>query len=195
MRKRIAQFISTIGHPLISIPTFVLIVMFSFEKTEKASFVSFLIIGGVIFPMVIWMLIQTRQGKYSNFDVSVRNERKSLFVFTLPLLAIVTIILFATHQSKSLCLSVFFAFLLALVSHLVNFYIKSSLHVSLTIYLAAMVFPLNNILGIILFLFSILIGWSRIELKRHTRIEVVVGGIIGAVISISMLLSVGFFTF
>ncbi len=194
MRQRLAKYVSTIGHPLISLPVFTIVVMFMKESTRKAFFISVLIIGGVILPMVVWIMIRTRKGKYSNFDVSERAQRKSLFVFVIPLLGFVTLILFLTEQSLNTCLSVLFALILSVVSQIMNFFIKSSLHVSLTIYLAALVLPMSIGFGSFILLFSFLIGWSRIELGRHTKKEVFAGAIIGVVISASMLFVEGFLT-
>jgi len=39
--------------------------------------------------------------------------------------------------------------------------------------------PINLMIGIIVLLFSGLIGWSRLELKRHTLKEVYTGAVIG----------------
>jgi len=69
---------------------------------------------------------------------------------------------------------------------LVNLRIKSSLHVSMTIYLAFLIMPLNYIAGIIVLLLSVLIGWSRIVLGRHTLKEVLWGGGIGLTIGLIM---------
>jgi hypothetical protein len=92
---------------------------------------------------------------------------------------LVTIILYRTGQSKKICLSVFFGLVITFVSQLVNLRIKSSLHVSMTIYLAFLIMPLNHLTGIVVLLLSGLIGWSRIVLGRHTLKEVLWGGGIG----------------
>jgi len=79
-----------------------------------------------------------------------------------------------------------FATILVLISQVVNLFIKSSLHVSLNIYLSFLVMTLNLKIGILLFLFTGLLGWSRIELGRHTLKEVLAGGVIGLSISLIM---------
>jgi hypothetical protein len=186
MKQKIANFISIIGHPLITIPVFVACVMFANEDFKKASFISFIIVGCVFIPVILRMYIKSRKGTYTNFDVSDRTQRKSMFIFIIPILVIVTFILFKTHQNNNLCLSMLFATILVLISQIVNLFIKSSLHVSLNIYLSFLVMTLNYKIGIILFLFTGLLGWSRIVLGRHTRIEVLVGSVIGLSISLVM---------
>ena len=186
MKQKIANFISIIGHPLFTIPVFVAIVMFANEDLKKASFISFLIIGCIFVPLILRMYIKSKNGTYTNFDVSDRIQRKSLFIFIIPLLAIVTFILFKTQQNSNLCISVLFATILVLISQIVNLFIKSSLHVSLNVYLSFLVITLNFKTGIILLLFTGLLGWSRIVLCRHTIKEVLCGGGIGLTMSLIM---------
>lgn len=186
MKQAIAKWISTCGHPLLTIPLFVTITMFATEDIGKASLVIFLIVGCIFVPLVGWLYIKSKNGTTTNFDVSDRKQRKSLFVFILPVLMLVTIILYRTGQSKTVCLSVFFGLVITFVSQLVNLRIKSSLHVSMTIYLAFLIMPLNYLTGIVVILLSGLIGWSRIVLGRHTLKEVLWGGGIGLTIGLIM---------
>ena len=186
MKQKIAKCISFCGHPLLTIPLFVTITMLATEDIGKASLVIFLIVGCIFVPLFIWLYAKSKNGTTTNFDVSDRKQRKSLFVFILPVLMLVTIILYRTGQSKTVCLSVFFGLVITFVSQLVNLRIKSSLHVSMTIYLAFLIMPLNYIAGIIVLLLSVLIGWSRIVLGRHTLKEVLWGGGIGLTIGLIM---------
>ena len=190
--NKAANFISIIGHPLLTFPLFILIVMFGFKGFPEASLVSALIIGGVFIPLTVWMYSKSKNGSYTNFDVSDRIQRKSLFLFVIPLLVVVTVVLFATNQSRNICISVLLALVLTVISQFVNFYVKSSLHVSLNIYLAALVFMVNVEIAIVVLLFTGLLSWSRVKLGRHTVKEVLFGLSIGTVMSLIMLVSEGF---
>lgn len=187
MKKKIANLISVIGHPLLTIPIYVILVMFTFEDLKKASLNSFLIIGCVFIPLTLWLLIKSKNGSYSNFDVSDRKQRRSVFVFIIPILGMVTFIVYVTGQTTNLWLSLLFALILISVLQLVNLYLKSSMHVSLNIYLSFLVMTVNFKIGIIVFLFTLPIAWSRIVLGRHTPKEVLAGGIIGLTISLIMM--------
>jgi len=68
----------------------------------------------------------------------------------------------------------------------VNLYVKSSLHVSMNIYLSFLIMPINATIGIIVLLLTGLIAWSRIVLGRHTFKEVWVGTILGLIIGLIM---------
>jgi len=171
---------------MLTIPVFVVIAMFGFEDFKKAAFISFLIIGCIFIPLIVRMYLKSKNGTYTNFDVSDRKQRKSLFIYAVPLLAFVTFLLFTTGQNINLCISLLFATVLVFVSQIVNLFIKSSLHVSLNIYLSFLVMTLNVAAGIVLLLFTVLLGWSRIVLGRHTLKEVLCGGCIGFAISLLM---------
>ena len=187
LKHRVAKYITIIGHPFVTFSFFVIIVMFASEGFYKALLIIFLIDGCLIMPNVIRNHIKTRKGEYTNFDVSVRTQRHSMYLFAMPLMLIIIMVLFCTGQSINLCLGVLFGLLLIFVSFIVNFFVKSSMHVSLTIYLSFLVIPLNIMIGIIIMLLTAAIGWSRVELKRHTIKEVCVGAIIGFIIGVSML--------
>ncbi len=186
MKQNFAKIISTLCHPLLTIPLYIAFVMFAFEDIKKASYISSLIIGGVFVPLVLWMFFKSRNGSYTNFDVSDRKQRKSLFVFIIPILIIVTIILYKTQQSGTLLISFLFALILVSVSQVVNLKVKSSLHVSLNIFLSFLIMPMNYTIGLIVLSMTILIGWSRVVLGRHTVKEVLTGGGIGLAISLIM---------
>lgn len=191
MKHKIAKYISIIGHPMITISAFVMIVMFAAEEFYKALFISFLTVGCIVVPNVIRNYIKTKKGQYTNFDVSDRRQRNSMYIFALPLVFIITVVMYYTRQSNNLCLSVLFGLLLLMISFIVNFFIKCSGHVSLTIYLSFLIIPMNFTAGIIVLLSSGLIGWSRVELKRHTLKEVIAGAVIGLAIGISMIFAEG----
>jgi len=190
--NKAANFISIIGHPLLTFPLFIVIVMFGFKGFNEAALVSSLIVGGIFIPVILWVYLKSKNGSYTNFDVSDRNQRKSLFLFVIPLLIVVTVILFATNQSRNLCISVLFGLILTVISQFINFFVKSSLHVSLNIYLAALIFTVSFEIGIAVLLFTGLLSWSRIKLGRHTIKEVLFGLSTGAIISLIMLVTEGF---
>jgi hypothetical protein len=193
--KRIASFISVVGNPLYTIPLFVLIVMFGKEDFSRAALISFLIIGCIFIPVILWMFIKSKNGTYTNFDVSDKHQRKSLFWFAFPLILIITVLMFITNQPKNISISMLFALILVVVSQITNFFIKSSLHVSLNIFLSALIFTVDYKIGIAVLLFTGLLIWSRLKLERHTLKEVLTGFVIGVLISLIMLKTQGYLKF
>jgi membrane-associated phospholipid phosphatase len=179
VKKKIAKSISILGHPLLTIPVFVVIALFNFESVEKASRISALIIGGIFIPLIVKMYRGEKKGEYTNFDVSDQTQRQSWYTYAVLLLIAVTIIVFATRQSSTLCLSVLFSTLLLYTSQLVNYYRKASLHISLNVFLFFMILNMSAIIAVTFLLFICLIAWARLILKRHTTRELVIGALIG----------------
>jgi len=187
MKTSLAKIVSTIGHPLVTIPLYVIVVLFSKNDTKSAIFLTLLIVGCIFVPLISWMYLKSKNGSYTNFDVSDKKQRRSLFFFAIPFMILVTAVLYMTHQPEKTTLSLLFATILVVVSQLVNYFIKSSLHVSLTLYLAFLAIPINPVFGFSMLFLSILIGWSRVVLKRHSVKEVLVGAIIGLTVGSMML--------
>lgn len=185
--RKVAQIISIVGHPFITIPAFILIALLGNEITTSKLLVALLLIGGLFVPISIIIYYKTKKGTYSNLDVSDRLQRKSLFLYAIPLLAAVTTILYLTGQPRQLCLALLFALILVIISQVVNLYIKSSLHVSLNIYLSFLIITQNITAGLIALLLTGIIGWSRIKLERHTPKEVFWGILVGSTVSLLLL--------
>jgi membrane-associated phospholipid phosphatase len=190
MKKKIATYISVVGHPLLTIPFFVITALFSFNDFKSALSISLLIVGGIFVPLTIKTYRGYKKGTYTNFDVSNQTERQSWYLLPLILLLIVTIALFVTHQPKVLKWNAFYAFTLLLASQLINFSIKSSLHVSCNIFLSFLMLSINWAMGMSFLAFVVLIAWSRLILKRHTFKEILAGAIIGFIIGLLSLFTI-----
>jgi len=151
-----------------------------------------LIIGCIFIPLIVRLYLKSKNGSYTNFDVSDRKQRKSVFVFILPILCIVTFVIYKTGQSTNMFLSMLMATILVFILQLINHYVKSSLHVSLNIYLSFLVITINYKIGIILLILTGFIGWSRIVSGRHTLKEVLFGAAIGLTVSLIMIHAEGY---
>jgi membrane-associated phospholipid phosphatase len=186
----LAKNLSIIGHPLLVIPIFAIIVLFKYEKTENAITLSGLIVGGLIVPMVVKMYLGYRKGTYSNFDVSDQVERKTWYSLPIILLTIFTLYLFVTEQERNLRLAILLSLILLISSKLINNYIKISLHASFGVYIAMLAFQLLGILyGWMFLLFALLVALARVVLARHTVLEVALG------LALGLLLGAGFIFF
>src|SRR5438046_8734950 len=71
---------------------------------------------------------------------------------------------------------------LFLVSWLVNFSLKLSLHALFAFYCAIILFRLGLFYGAIALVLSVLVAWSRLFLRRHTCIELIMGFDFGLVV-------------
>ena len=181
MNQKTANVISIIGHPILTLPLFVIFILFKFEEPQKALATSAIIIGGVFIPLAIKTYLGTKKGQYTNYDVSNQKQRQRWYVTAILLLVVVLVALFLTEQSKTIRGNTVSAFLLLLTAQLMNFYIKSSMHTAFNLFLVFLILPMSSVFAILYLGFTCLIAWSRLVLKRHTVKEVVSGAIIGLV--------------
>lgn len=144
-----------------------------------AALLSLLVIGGVTIPISINNYVKTKRGIYTNYDVSDREQRQSFYRFLLLLLSVVTAILFLTNQPASFRFGSLVFLCMVIVSFIINYRLKVSMHTSISVYLGFALLLINLYAGVAMLLFSILIALSRLVLKRHTTAEVIAGFIMG----------------
>lgn len=184
MKLKLAKVISTIGHPLLTVPMVVIFLVTQYESAKNAWFISSLIILGVIVPVIVKLLKNLKEGSITNFDVSDRNQRKSFYKFLILILVLVNLVLHFTNQSYPTRLSFGIASLLVLSLQLINLRIKASIHVALNVFLVYLLSQHNLYYALTLAILILGIAWSRLVLKRHLLIDLIWGGILGNVFGI-----------
>jgi membrane-associated phospholipid phosphatase len=177
--QKIANIVSILGHPFLTSGIFTLFISFYLYDGWRAIISAAIIIGVLILPAFLWNYRKSRTGAYTNFDVSDRNQRKSMYWFFLPLYIAVILIMHFTEQSRSLVYGMIASLILFLTSWIANFFIKVSLHSSASFFLAISVMTIHRPSGIFFIFLSFIVAWSRVVLKRHSVSEVIGGGIIG----------------
>ncbi len=185
LKTTIAKVISTLGHPFLTVPLFVIFLLFSIESVRQATYLSLLIIGGIFLPIGLRTIWGVRKGTYTNLDVSDRAQRQKWFIATTVLLSIVTIIIWLTDQDRTLKLGTACALVLLLTAQLINIRIKASMHLAFHAFLGFMILYFNGLAGAVFLLFMPVLAWSRIQLKRHVWKEVVVGMVLGSILGIT----------
>ena len=179
LKTTIATLISTLGHPFLTIPIFVVFLLFSIEPARQATYLSLLIVGGIFVPIGIRTLVGVRKGTYTNLDVSDQGQRQKWFITTTLLLAVVTVVIWLTGQDRVLRIAVTCALVLLVAAQVVNTRVKASMHLAFHIFLSFLILYFSEVAGVAFLLFAPLLAWSRIYLKRHVWKEVVVGGGLG----------------
>ena len=177
----VSKVISNFFNPLTSLLIFFIYYSsknYGFEEAIRR-FLPILII--TIIPISGWIFWNVKTGKYSNMDVSNRNQRKSLYIFIGISTAVY--LLYDYFTKGKLDLVMFFLLVLLLVMQLSNYFIKSSMHTAFNFFVAALFFRENEILGLLWIGISVLVGFTRIILKRHTPKEVIMGATLAILVS------------
>ncbi|RLJ32348.1 hypothetical protein CLU97_1800 [Chryseobacterium sp. 7] len=178
---KVSKVISDFFNPLVS-----LIIFFVYMSIRKYSlqdsilyFLPILLM--VIVPVVIWLIWNVKTGRYTNMDVSNRVQRKTLYIF----IAVCVIAYLAFNYIKNGYIDLVMLFILVLLFALQisNLFIKSSMHTAFNVFVAALFFTLDWKMGLAWLGIAILVGITRIILKRHTVKEVFMGAGIAFLVS------------
>lgn len=178
---RISKIISNFFNPLISLSIYFFfrnLQIHSFSKTILLLLPLFLII---VLPILLWIYWNIKKGNYADVDVSDRHQRKNFYFFIAVIL--VTYHLYEYLTTGTIDFTIIFILALLFVLQISNYFIKSSMHTAFNIFVAALFFAVNQKLGIIWLGISLLVGLTRIILKRHTPKEVFFGAVIALLIS------------
>lgn len=182
---KVSKFVSNLFNPLFSLLVYFLYFTFKFDTFSEGLKKFFLLLIFIILPISFWIFKRVKNGKYSDADVSNREERKSLYYFIIAAISIYILAnYFFYHFFDRVML---FLLLLLFAMQISNFFIKSSMHTALNIFTAALFFSQNHSFGIIWLLISVIVGISRIILKKHTLQEVISGTLIASLISLLFL--------
>ena len=177
----VSKFISNFFNPLTSLIIFFIYIS-SQDFAPKSALKTFMpILLFTILPIVIWIVWNVKKGNYTNLDVSNRNQRKSLYFFISACIGVYLIYDYTTTGTPDLLM--IFLMVLLLILQISNYFIKSSMHTAFNLFVAALFFSSNPILGMVWFFITIIVGISRVILKRHTVGEVLSGALIAGFIS------------
>jgi hypothetical protein len=193
MKQKIALTISRILHPMVLMPLFIAYVVFSLFPGEQAIITTASIIGIGILPLALWNIYRTHTGKYSNFDVSVREQRFSMFVVVFLLSLILMGYLWISGQPDILLIGCGLVMGLIFTSFVLNFWLKISLHTAILTYISIGLWPMDYGLGISLAAGVPLVAWARVVQARHSLFEVGIGFLNGIIFGICLLLLTGYF--
>ncbi|MCC3214249.1 MULTISPECIES: phosphatase PAP2 family protein [Chryseobacterium] len=178
---KISKVISDFFNPLVS-----LIIFFTYmsirEYSLKDSMLYFLpVLLMIIIPVVVWLVWNVKTGRYTNMDVSNRVQRKSLYIFIA--VCVIVYLLFNYIRNGYIDLVMLFILVLLFALQISNLFIKSSMHTAFNVFVAALFFSLDWKMGLVWLGIAVLVGITRIILKRHTVKEVFMGAGIAFLVS------------
>lgn len=177
----ISSIISNFFNPLVSLFIyFIFIGVNNYSLKEAIShFIPILIFTAL--PIIIWIFWNVKTGRYTNMDVSDRVQRKSLYLFIAACIIIYSIYHYFKHGFLDFVM--LFIMILLFALQWSNLYIKSSMHTAFNVFVAALFFAKDMYFGIAWLGIAILVGITRIILKRHTVKEVIMGASIAFLVS------------
>jgi len=187
LNSKVANFLSIIGHPLLTVPLiieFVLLQNFQFSEIILESSLLF----GIIILTVANNLYKLKKKSYSNFDVSNQNQRKNFYLYLLIVLIIFLLIDNFLIENSKISVGLWISFSMVVCFAIINYFIKSSLHTGVNLFLTCILFSQNIGLAFIFLVLTFLVAYSRLILKKHSLKEIISGGIIGLIFGLIYLI-------
>jgi membrane-associated phospholipid phosphatase len=172
----LARIISQVLHPMLfSTLSFMIVGFFALSSWIVGIGWALFIIAIQIIPVVIFYTIRLRQGVYSDEDVSVRQQRNELYFFSMVVLLVGIEVLLLMQAPVPFVALLSSAGLLAVIGWVINLYWKISVHASSAASCTAVAFLYAPVLGGVLAVGALLVGWSRIQTANHTMLQVLAG--------------------
>lgn len=146
-----------------------------------ASAVGF-VMAAAILPIGLFMYGQVKSGRWGTVDASRRSERPALFALMLVLLVVLGLFLRGLPKLALLSSGLTAAAAILIVAFVLNTWIKTSMHMAFASWVAVTLLVIALPLGLALLIALPLLGWSRLAMRRHTLLEVLVGVVLGATV-------------
>ena len=181
-KLQVARLVSRILHPFIVSPlAIVLILLLDQGNFWAALGWAGLCAAFVVIPGTLYLRRKVRQRKFSDSDVSVREQRYGFYIFGIicMLLCFVTLIWL---QAPSILVASFSAAIVAIIAAAIinRFWTKVSIHAGtmagITMLASFYSWPLAALLG----LATLLVSWARLVTKRHTLLQTFLGWVVAA---------------
>jgi membrane-associated phospholipid phosphatase len=185
LEMRLDKAVSTVFHPIMVLPVSAFLVLNFSGLNLWDSFYWFSI--WMVMSLVPTVAVVWRIGE-PGLEVPERQQR--LKPFTAALLSLLASILFFTWISAPetvLKLAVTGVVTVALFGA-ANFIDKVSIHTGSMTAVAVLFSTFSVSAGLLVSLFSLFVGWSRIRLGRHSPVQVLQGGFLGALCGLIFLL-------
>ena len=135
-----------------------------------------------VFLAGLFILYGVVKGYYSNFDISKREQRGSIFAFAIALTIIYMMVIVIFKGPNSILLSLL-GFLLGIaVISAVNTKVKASIHLAVFSSVSVALGILYGGVFWALLILAPLVAWSRIRLKKHILSETIIGAVLGTLL-------------
>lgn len=179
--RRLAQVVSVVASPPLIGATAVTLIATTLTTPKTWTLATLYLALTIVLPMgfIGWL---ARQGRVSDLDLSVRQERIAPLRFTLLMMGLGWLLLH--YATAPLLLLAFAALNMAQVALflLITLFWKISMHTTAVAVLAVLAgFVIGK--GALLLIWVIpLVAWARLRLRRHTLGQTIAGALLGALL-------------
>lgn len=188
LHVRCARHISNIlSPPSISLPMILLVAFYRASSASSALLYTSITLFFLSIGPFGYILLNVYLGKLSDVDVSKRSERVGPFIFGLISVCLGWFALILMHAPNALITMVMISALSGLVLLIITLWWKISMHASSLAGAATMLTAFYGAVMLPLFGLLVLVGWSRVVLRRHTVAQVIAGSLLSITLSMIIL--------
>jgi membrane-associated phospholipid phosphatase len=181
----VARYISIIFSPItISLPGIFLVALH--EQHPSALFFAAIAVLFLSIGPMLYIVVGVSLGKFSDIDVSIRSQRIGPFLFGITSSTLGFFILQFNNAPANLETVLLTASAIGLILMLITLWWKISMHASTLSGTVTFLAVLYGAFVLPAFLLVLLVGWSRVILKRHTIAQVTAGAFLSAAITFAM---------
>ena len=181
---RFAQHISNILAPItISLPLVASVAFYRARDLATALLYALVTLFFLSLAPAIYVLIGVRQGKISDLEITNRSERAGPFLFSILSTIIGLFILLFTNAPKNLETLLFLTGVSGIIMTVTTLWWKISIHASSLAGAATVLTILYGFVMLPTYLLVILVGWSRVVLRRHTVAQVIAGSLLSIILT------------
>ena len=179
-REELARWVSSIVHP-IAFPLATLWIV-SFAQAGSAPASTLWVVLALLLtslPISILVISQVIAGRWTDLDVSVRRQRYLLYPFGILCMALLVLTYMHFHAPSIAVRATVSLALANVIDGVINLVYKVSAHATGASICAMLLWVATPLFGVPGALAALAVGWSRVELKRHTPGQVGIGWLVG----------------
>ncbi len=182
LRHTFAHWVSTIIHPLLfPLVTLIVVALSITHNLGETLLLALLSVALTSLPVAAVVWVQVKRGKWTDLDVSQRRQRYTLYPFTFGCLGLLIYLYYRLGAPSFAVRSALGLLLANIVDGGINLFWKVSAHATTAAVCAALLWQLlPGAWGPFAAAGAALVGWSRVELQRHTPGQVLAGWFVGA---------------
>ncbi|MGL4576516.1 MAG: hypothetical protein ACRCV9_17150 [Burkholderiaceae bacterium] len=176
---RLARVLSIAGHPFVFAPAAAVLSMLAGPRGGAMAGAGGALLLALVIGIGVYSWLQVRRGTWQHVDASLPQERSTLNRVALVLMVCAAAGAFALPVLRPAGVGFALGAILIAAGWAGLPRFKLSLHVAFAAFGALLLWPRGGVFVLAGLAFTAAIGWSRLQLKRHTAAEVWVGGAAG----------------
>lgn len=182
-----ARLVSQVFHPiLMNILTFVIAGYYGLANHVRGLAWTSVCIVGLIVPPTIFYAIRLKQGIYGDEDVSIRQQRNELYMFGFGWMLLMTVVLMMVNVPAPLLAVTLSALVMGVLGGVINLFWKISVHAGSIAAVATIALLYTTLLGVVLWMCALLVGWARVRTHNHTLMQVSAGMGLAAIVVVGV---------